>query len=113
MDYFGTSLDDHGHYLWELNEKTMRNTGISFRNLPFSPEQLTNNMLKGEVCFYQCNGFTVIGIAGSCKDTRGGTKSIFWVYKKITFDEMKNEILNHPMAKKIIDKFPFEVCWQF
>lgn len=113
MYYFGTSLNEHGHYLWDLKEKIMIKCGLSFKHLPFNPEELTNNFLKGEVMFYQCTGYTVIGIAGSCKDERGGTKSIFWVTEVISFDEMKKRILNNPVAKKIIDKIPFDILWEY
>ncbi|GAG75702.1 unnamed protein product [marine sediment metagenome] len=111
MNYFGTSLNEHGHYLWDLHEDRMENCGINFKHLPFHPEELTNNLLKGEVVFYQCTGYTVIGIAGSCVDERPRTKSIFWVLEKISFDEMKERILNNPIAKKIIEKMSFEIEW--
>ena len=113
MNYFGTSLTDHGHFMWELQETSMRMLGIDFRSLPFNPEELTNNLLKGEVIYYQCRAYTVIGIAGSCKDERNGTKSIFWVHENITFGEMKERILSTPMAKQIIDKMAFEINWGF
>ena len=113
MYYFGTSLNEYGHYLWDLEGERMINRGINFKHLPFNPEELTNNFLKGKVMFYQCTGYTVIGIAGSCKDERGGTKSIFWVLEKISFDEMKERILNDPVAKEIIDKMPFDILWEY
>ena len=111
--YFGTSLDDYGHYLWDLQKDTMIKVGLNFKHLPFDPERLTNNFLKGEVMFYQCTGYTVIGIAGSCIDERGGTKSIFWVLEKLTFGEIKERILNNPIAKKIINKMQFEIMWNY
>ncbi len=113
MYYFGTSLKNYGHFLWDLKEGIMRNQGIRFDHLPFHPEQLTNNFLKGEVMFYQCTGHTVIGISGSCKDERLGTKSIFWVLEKISFNEMKERMLNDPVAKNIINKMPFEILWEY
>jgi len=112
MYYFGTSLNEYGHYLWDLKGDRMINDGICFKHLPFDPERLTNNFLEGEIMFYQCTSFTVIGIAGSCIDERSGTKSIFWVLEKLTFDEMKEKILNNPIAKKIIEKMPFEISWE-
>ena len=113
MNYFGTSLKEHGHYLWDLREGIMIKCGLNFKHFPFSPESLTNNLLKGEVIFYQCTGYTVVGIAGSCTDERQGTKSIFWVTEIISFDKMKERILNEPVAKKIIDKMPFEIIWEY
>ena len=111
MKYFGTNLTVHGHYIFELTDDLMIRQGIQFDHLPFHPEQLTNNLSKGEVVFYQGGGFTVIGISGSCKDARPGTKSIFWAEEIITFDEMRSKILNIPIAKQIIDLMSFKVKW--
>ena len=111
MEYFGTNLTEHGHYIFELTEDSMIRQGIQFNYLPFHPEELTNNLPKGEVVFYQGGGFTVIGISGSCKDTRPGTKSIFWLEEILTFDEMRIRVLGNPIAKKIIDIMPFKVKW--
>ena len=72
---------------------------------------VTNNLPKGEVIFYQGGGFTVIGISGSCKDDRPGTKSIFWVEELLTFNDMKNRILDYPIAKYIFGSMPFKIQW--
>lgn len=113
MNYFGTTLDEHGHYTFLLYENGMDKIALSLykRGLPFDPESLTENLPKGEVVFYQGGGFTVIGISGSCKDTRPGTKSIFWVKELITKEEMIEKIKSQPMAAKIIGAMPFEVKW--
>ncbi len=102
MKYFGTSLAEHGHYIFEIKDMSMIKQGIQFNYLPFHPEELTNNLPKGKVIFYQGGGFTVIGISGSCKDTRPGTKSIFWVQEIITYNELKNQILSNAITKAII-----------
>lgn len=112
MEYFGTSLTEHGHYRWNLDKNQMIfSGGLLFNDLPFHPENLTNNLQKGEVVFYQGGGYTVLGIAGSCKDTRGGTKSIFWVKEVISKPEMIEKIKNNPLAMKLIDAMPFEIKW--
>jgi len=113
MEYFGTSLDQHGHYRFLLYDNGMNKIRYSDYDsgLPFNPEGLTNHLPKGDVIFYQGGKFTVIGIAGSCKDDRGGTKSIFWVNEIISKEEMIQKIKEHPMAMKIINAMPFEVKW--
>ena len=113
MEYFGTSLDQHGHYRFLLEGNHMDKVSYSpyKKGIPFDPESLTEDLPKGEVVFYQGGGFTVIGIAGSCKDTRPGTKSIFWVREIISKEEMIQKIKEHPMAMKIINAMPFEVMW--
>lgn len=110
MEYFGTSLTEYGHYRWLLNNG-LQYQGLKLKDLPFNPEGLTNNLPKGETIFYQGGGYTVIGISGSCKDTRPGTKSIFWVEAIITRDAMKQCILDNPHAMSIINAMPFEVKW--
>jgi hypothetical protein len=112
MEYFGTNLDQHGHYRFVLEENHMSSVRYDYkRGIPFDPECLTYDLPKGEVIFYQGGGFTVIGIAGSCKDDRGGTESIFWVKELITREEMIEKIKQQPMAMKIINAMPFEVRW--
>ena len=107
MEYFGTSLTEHGHYRRDLNN--WHGISIRFDDLPFNPGHLTNNLKKGEVVFYQGGGYTVIGIAGSCKDERPGTKSIFWVNEIITKEEMIERIKSNEIAMKIINAMPFVV----
>ena len=113
MNYFGTSLNEHGHYRFLLDGNRMEKSYYSTykKGLPFDPECLTEDLPKGEVIFYQGGGFTVIGIAGSCKDTRPGTKSIFWIREIISKEEMIQKIKEHPMAIIIIKAMPFEVKW--
>lgn len=111
MDYFGTNLTEHGHYRFELKENTMVKLYYDFDKFPFHPEYLTNNLSKGEIIFYKGGGYTVLGISGSCKDSRPGTKSIFWLKGNLTFSELKERIMNIPIAKNIIDKMPFDVKW--
>lgn len=111
MEYFGTNLTEHGHYRFVLTETGMRKNWSKFDDLPFHPENLTNNLPKGETTFFQGGGYTVIAIAGSCKDERPGTKSVFWVKSTIDRDEMIENIKGSKTAMSIINRFPFEVKW--
>ena len=111
MEYFGTNFKDHGHYRFDINGQYMINTGIRFKDLPFHPEELTRGLSKGSVVYYQGGGYTVIGIAGSCKDKRSGTKSVFWVNELLERYEMINLIFHHHLASKIIEAMPFEIKW--
>ena len=111
MEYFGTNLTEHGHYSWNLTGDRMVRIGLLPKNTPFDPENLTINLPKGEVVFYQSSKFTVLGISGSCKDDRGGTKSIFWVKELLTKQEMFERIKENKLAKAIIDAMPFEVLF--
>lgn len=111
LEYFGTNLTEAGHYRWELNGDRMAGSNLRLRDLPFNPEELTNNLQFGEVIFYQGGGFTVLGISGSCRDKRGGTKSIFFTKEILTRGEMIDKILNVPIAKNIIEAMPFKINW--
>lgn len=111
MEYFGTDLQAAGHYRVNIDNGFGCNPSLRFGDLPFDPERLTNELQRGEVVFYQGGGYTVIGIAGSCTDTRPGTKSIFWVKETIDKLEMIERMLGNETAKKIIDKMPFQVKW--
>lgn len=111
MEYFGTNLSEHGHYMFNLDGEYMVKTWRDFKHLPFNPEEMTNNLPKGEVIYYQGGGYTVIGISGSCKDTRPGTKSIFFVKELLTKDEMIDRVNQNKVAKTIINALPFDVRW--
>lgn len=104
MEYFGTGTTAHGHYRWKLYPDHMVKIGLSFSDLPFDPEGLTNNLPKGQWSFYQGGGFTVIAISGSPVDKRNGSKSVFWVNHIITMEQMIYKIKLEPMAMGIINK---------
>jgi len=110
MEYFGTNLIEYGHYRWNIDDG-FQQMNYRFEQLPFHPENLTNKLPKGEVIFYQGGGYTVIGIAGSCKDERGGTKSIFWVNEIVSMDEMIGRIKNNQTAMRIINAMSFKIKW--
>jgi hypothetical protein len=112
MKYFGTNLNEAGHYVWDIdNGLFFSNRTLKFNDLPFHPENLTNNLSNGDIVFYQGGGYTVLGIAGSCYDKRPNSKSIFWVEEIITKEQMIERIKVHPIAEKIINAMPFKVKW--
>jgi hypothetical protein len=109
MYYFGTNLTEHGHYTWELSGEHMVKIGLLPKNTPFQPEELTRGLQKGLTAIYQGGGFTVVAIAGSPKDDRPGTKSVFWINETISFDEMMIRIKSNKLAMAIINQMPFDV----
>jgi len=111
MEYFGTNLTEYGHYTWDLTGDRMVKIGLLPQKTPFNPEEITNNLPVGEVIYYQSSKFTVIGIAGSCKDSRCGTTSIFWVRELLSKQEIVERINENKLAKAIIDAMPF--CVRF
>jgi len=111
MEYFGTNLTEWGHYRWLLTEQGMQKQWNKFDELPFHPENLTNNLPKGEIVYYQGGGFTVLAIAGSPKDTRPGTKSVFWVKLKLDRDEMIEFVKQNKTAMSLINSMPFSVAF--
>jgi len=110
MEYFGTNLTEAGHYRWDIDEG-FRRMNYSFKELPFNPEEINNNMPNGETVFYQGGGLTVLGITGSCIDRRPGCKSVFWVKGIITREEIIKRIMTNKTAVEIIAKMPFKVKW--
>ncbi len=116
MYYFGTSLNSCGHYFWELEGDFIFSSSIRFKDLPFNPEEMPRfekdeMRRRGAVKFYNSNGYSICAIEGSCKDDRGGSKSIFWLEENISNEELVRRIFDTPIAKMIIERMPFEVKW--
>jgi len=111
MRYFGTDTKEYGHYTWDLGGDRMIKIGLLPRDTPFNPEELTKGLQKGETIFYQGGGFTAVGISGSCKDERSGTKSVFWINENTTKNELMQMILSNKLAAEIISLMPFTVKW--
>jgi hypothetical protein len=111
LGYFGTDLNRHGHYMFELSDGGMERNYRGCAGLPFDPEGLTNGLGKGEVVFYQGGGYTVVGFAGSCVDGRPNTKSIFWVSSTVGRDTMIGMVKSHPYAARIIEQCDFIIKW--
>jgi hypothetical protein len=116
--YFGTDINNSGHYSWTIKDNGTRLECTWMRNFelwPFHPEYINNRLSDGEINWLHSKSslgeFTVCAITGSCKDQRPGCKSVFIISKIISFEEMKQEILSTPICKTIIDKMPFEIKW--
>jgi hypothetical protein len=120
--YFGTSLDSHGHYFFRLDNDKMSCKTLNFplgdgiplahhEKWPFNPESIIKSRKKGDVEFYNIKGCSIIAIVGSCVDERPNTKSVFFVYADLDYEQMKAKVLSNPTAKKIIDKMPFVLNW--
>lgn len=93
----------------------MNKSDCWFTKIPFNPEELPKKrdhcMDKGFAEFYHIGGYSIFAIEGSCKDTRGGTRSVFFVKEELTQEEMKARILSFPIAVKMIEQMPFSVKW--
>lgn len=116
MNYYGTDLNQAGHYLWALKDNDIQRSRLNFNDLPFNPECLPYSEAKiylpnGFVKHYNFAGFSICAIQGSCSDKRTGSKSIFFVEQNYTPSEMKDKILSITIAKRIIQQMPFEVKW--
>lgn len=114
LQYFGTNLDSAGHYLWEIQGDTMYPSRTQFNDLPFNPEALPYKgkgkpYQNGLIEFYNFCGFSICAIEGSCRDTRPGSKSIFFVKENLTKEQIIEIINATPVARKMIDKMPFHV----
>lgn len=117
IQYFGTTLDEAGHYLFELSGQYLRKMPMArFYELPFNPEGLPHiktgeRRIKGTTQFYRFAGYSILAIEGSCYDTRGGTKSVFYTEQEISQEEFKQILLAIPIVQKMIEKMKFEVLW--
>lgn len=112
IKYFGTSTTEAGHYIWDVYEKYISNRSLNFKHLPFNPEDLVKTGTPfGDVSYQYIENYTIIAISGSPKDKRHGTKSVFWVDRKVKFEVLKNWITNIESTKRIIDTMPFEIKW--
>lgn len=112
MNYFGTNLNSHGHFLWQLEGDHFNGGNLNFGDIPFNPEELVPTYTpEGKVEYFQFDDYSVCAIAGSCKDRRPGSKSVFWTKEKLGPSELKEMILSIPIAKRIIEQMPFGVQW--
>jgi hypothetical protein len=111
MYYFGTDLEQAGHYFWDLEGDKMVKSKLYFKDIPFDPYDGQKPLRKGTVTRKNIEGFTAFIISGSCTDGRNGTVSTFFVNKNITYLKLQEMIVAIPIAKKIIEQMPFEVKW--
>ncbi len=114
IHYFGTELTTAGHYFWELEGDGIYRSRIRFEDIPFNPEGLPivkkgEDVRNGTVQFYNLGHYSICAIQGSCKDTRPGSKSIFFWDVPHTQIGMTTLIKQCPIAMKIINQMPFHV----
>lgn len=111
--YFGTDLQEAGHYIWELHgERMHKNYNIKVPFNTYFPLHYSNSLGAAHFGEFVCNEhYSIWGCPGSCTDTRGGTVSVFWVKQQMSASDLKELILNTPIAKRIIKQMPFKVKW--
>lgn len=107
INYFGTSLDTHGHYFWILDNDTLRKSEIWFSKIPFNPEDY--RLMNGETKFEYVEDYSILRIGGSCYDKRGGCKSVFFIKEILSQDQMFIKLRNTPIFMEIINQMPFKV----
>lgn len=110
MQYFGTNLNEYGHFTWDLTGDYMELKGL-LPATPFSPEELTRGLNKGQTAYYQGGGYTALAIAGSCTDGRPGTKSVFWVKENVSKARMMELISQNKHAAAIVAAMKFKIDW--
>lgn len=111
INYFGTDLRTHGHYIWTLEGNRFTEKQYSKQDLPFDPEDSDllypiakgAKRVKGEVIwqFLPC-GYSVLYIECSPVDQRPGSKSVFWVEGHMIREEMIQRISGIQIALNII-----------
>lgn len=121
MEYFGTDLKEYGHYFWLLYNDKMVKSGVTMSDIPFYPYDMPNHskdnpMKVGEYRYYQSGTYTIFAIKGSCKDTRGGTVTVFFIDELLSEIEMIERLRNIPIAMKIVTNLPvimdcFDTVW--
>ena len=78
IEYFGTDLTTPGHYFWTLEGSVLGRSERQWSELPFNPENFpvgkpNECIMKGDTEFHIYKGYSILAIAGSCADSRGGT----------------------------------------
>ena len=108
IHYYGTELNNYGHYFWILNDNSLSKGTLWFDQIPFNPEQ-TYSYQNGSIHFQVVKGYSVLSIAGSCYDHRPASKSVFFTYEELTREEFINKLKELPIFNKIIEQMKFEV----
>lgn len=110
LHYFGTDTRDYGHYCWDFDStgQYMSKSQSYSDNVKFDAYKFKSER-KGTVKYFIENGYSVLAITGSCKDTRGGTVSVFFANKDFTEEQIIQKVKMTPAAMKIINNMPFNV----
>lgn len=107
--YYGTSLDESGHFYWKLQGDYMFKDGLRHTDFSFDPEDFPK-VSKGESRFrgltkhYFISGYKILAIEGSCIDGRPGSKSIFFTKDNLSDEEMALRLNGIPVVNKILRK---------
>lgn len=121
LQYFGTNTTSAGHYFFNFDAtgQYMSSCDIQFGSLPFNPEDYGKEKTSsypnyrsfpnGTVQYEQIGGYSVLAIAGSPIDKRGGCKSVFFMLGDFSKDQLIQKIKMTPAAMKIINQMPFHV----
>lgn len=126
--YFGTDASTAGHYFHTMGEKYMQKSRTWFNDWPFNPETVANKpnakewssdtgLKRGDAKFFQIDGHSIWYVEGSAADSRSGTKSVWWVKKLITKQELKEIILANEPSRVLIagmkERMKFEINWDY
>ena len=112
LHYFGTSLNDYVHCLWDIEEGRLHTSKLKLTDLDFSCYEGPNRTESvGAVRFQSSEAWSAIFINGSCTDqTKGaGVLSVFFTPGKVSFEELAELISQEQVAMDIINQMPFPV----
>lgn len=107
--YFGTNLENAGHFCWELTESFVKSEMP--KGFIFDP-YIYKNERVGYVRVTGSSDFAIISITGSPYDKRGGTVSVFFARTDInTLFRMVN---SNKLAVEILKRIPYLTgCFEF
>ncbi len=119
IHYFGTSLDSAGHDFWKCIDNRLEKSGLSYSYFVadnFCPETIGYSKNKknnlGEVFYFREKQWTICYIEGSCRDTRGGSKSVFFTDEKVYFGDFVLKLVSIQIINKMIKQMPFSINWK-
>ena len=116
LQYFGTAINQHGFYLWDIKGDQLVKNNLSYSLYPFDPYGLPIMedklyLAKGTVRYYQKAGYSIIQIIGSPCDQRQGTFTLLFIRGNISFNNFSRALKALPIVRKIINAMPFDVLW--
>lgn len=114
--YYGTSTNQAGHYLWTVRDQKLYTYQLNtsdFMYDNFNPETIAGKRILplGTVIYTRIGKHTIVYIEGSCSDSRGGSKSVFFTDEDFRFGNFVLHMLTIKPFVEIIKQLPFEVQW--
>lgn len=110
VEYYGTKLNEKGHFLRELLSESLDwSYSLNISKFPFDIYSFTKGNKKGFVSKQIIEDYKIIAIEGSCCDHRWGTVSVFITQENISLEQFETYLLNHKWVKEMIQLMPFEV----